>query len=290
MYCNVLGVLYFDPAYLKTCITCIFLHIYIQYITIPTKTYSTCIHSCTYLDEHNKFPWIASSSLSVSLPEYAFSVWSMLLLKCVWVWIFFHLYELMLETAADRDSRGEKATSIRVNAICEVRCVLDLSGPLSLSSISIYHHLPSQDHINVSPFCLTRSLLFLYSPTDIGVDPHSHSPTSAKNPKTTLNELARPIKRVQTTRHYLSGFYYSVGERQVDNRKMPMYCLQITNRCSCRSGESARIQLWITWFEVLSCLCSYLSPCVFFPIGGLFCSKHRPCLDHLSSWGLLCHF
>lgn len=97
----------------------------------------------------------------------------------------------MLQTAADRDSQGEKATSIRVNAICEVRCVLDLSGPLSLSSISIYHHLPSQDHINVSPFCHTRSLLFLYSPTDIGVDPHSHSPTSAKNPKTTLNELAR---------------------------------------------------------------------------------------------------
>lgn len=89
MYCNILGVLYFDPAYLKTCITCIFLHIYIQYITIPTQTYSTCIHSCTYLDEHNKFPWIASSSLSVSLPEYAFSVWSMLLLKCVWVWIFY---------------------------------------------------------------------------------------------------------------------------------------------------------------------------------------------------------
>lgn len=108
MYCNVLGVLYFDPAYLKTCITCIFLHIYIQYITIPTKIYSTCIHSCTYLDEHNKFPWIASSSLSVSLPEYAFSVWSMLLLKCVWVWIFFHLYELMLQTAADRDSQGGK--------------------------------------------------------------------------------------------------------------------------------------------------------------------------------------
>lgn len=70
-------------------------------------------------------------------------------------------------------------------------------------------------------------------------------PRPQKKHQTTLHELAQPIKRVQTTRHYLSGFYYSVGERQVDNRKMPMYCSQITNRCSCRSGESTRIQLWI---------------------------------------------
>lgn len=58
------------------------------------------------------------------------------------------------------ESQGEKATSIRMTAICEVRCVIDLSGPQSLFGISICHHLSSQDTHRRQPL-LSHSLCYL---------------------------------------------------------------------------------------------------------------------------------
>lgn len=124
---------------------------------------------------NNQFLWIALSSLSASLPPSPSGVCFFL---NVHAWIFFFcLYEPQLETAADRDSRGE-ATSVRLNAICEVRCVIDLSGPWSLFSISIY--LPSQQHIPVSPFCPTRARQLFCSQTDIHTLIHPHPHTKRK--------------------------------------------------------------------------------------------------------------
>lgn len=63
-----------------------------------------------------------------------------------------------MRTCASNSSRqtlsgGKQTTSMRLNAMCEVRCVIDLSGPQSLFSISIYRHLSSLNHTSVSPLC-----------------------------------------------------------------------------------------------------------------------------------------
>lgn len=75
------------------------------------------------------------------------------------------------------DCQGKRRTSLRMNAICEFRYLIDPSGPRSLFSISIYHHFSSQDHINVSPSCLTHFPLFLCSQVSTrSVDQATHLP------------------------------------------------------------------------------------------------------------------
>lgn len=128
-----------------------------------------------YLDEQ---PISVNSFIKFVCLSASLTIWSVLLFKCACLdFFFFCLYEPQLETAADRDSRGE-ATSVRLNAICEVRCVIDLSGPWSLFSISIYP--PSQQHIPVSPFCPTRARQLFCSQTDIHTLIHPHPHTKRK--------------------------------------------------------------------------------------------------------------
>lgn len=86
-----------------------------------------------------------------SLLNFSFSiriclVYRKMLLVCMCVG-----FVCVLVAVADRDSQGKRHTSVRINAIEEFGCLVDPSGPLSLFSISIYHHFSSQDHISVTP-------------------------------------------------------------------------------------------------------------------------------------------
>lgn len=150
-----------------------------------------------YIHTQIYFPPTASFSLSVSLPEYAFSVGICLFesaCKCG-----FSLY-LCLKRQQTEAVGGKRYTSMRVNAICEFRCLIDPSGPQSLFSISIYHNRSALDHINVSPSCLTYSLPLRSQAFAHSVDPPSHSPTwwfwVSTEKKKVLNELPQSIKRV----------------------------------------------------------------------------------------------
>ncbi len=196
-----------------------------------TRAHTVYNNSDKDLGEHNHLRWIALSRFSARI---CLLCWNMLLLyehECG-----FCLYERALETAADRDCQGKRWTSMRRNAMCEFRCLIDPSGPQSLFSISIYRHLSSHDHVNVSPFSLLPTLLLFCSQAFArSVDPHSHSPTRWFRVSTQI----QLIKQVKDIKRYVSGFYYLVWERQVGkNGKTSMYCLQTTGRCSCRSGES----------------------------------------------------
>lgn len=127
----------------------------------------------------------------------------------------FCLYERVLETAAD--CRGKRQASIRVNAICEFRCLIDPSGPQSLFSISIYHHLSSQDHISVSPSppLLPCSQVFhtlcgsalSFTPLLVLECPQKNK----KKKQLTLRMSCRGhVKQVKAIKRDFSGFYYLV--------------------------------------------------------------------------------
>lgn len=190
------------------------------------------------LGEHNHLLWIALSSFPARI---CLLCWNMLLLyeyECG-----FCLCEHVLETAADRDCQGKRQTSVRMNAVCEFRCLIDPSGPQSLFSISIYHHLSSPRPHQCQPllpYPLSFTFLLpgfhsLRGSTLI----HPFAGFECPQKTTAVNDLPRPNKRVKAIKRYFSGFYYLVWQRRVGkNGKMPMYCLQTTSRCSCGSGES----------------------------------------------------
>lgn len=68
----------------------------------------------------------------------------------VYMHVDFVCWKGALETVAGRHCQGERQTSMRMNAICEFRCFIDPSGPRSLFSISIYHHLSSPQTTSMS--------------------------------------------------------------------------------------------------------------------------------------------
>lgn len=126
---------------------------------------NTCIHfiqSYASSAENSHFLWLTWSCLTVS-PWIFFQCRNMFLLEmCECAWIVL-VWMCSWNRQTQRTVRGKGKTSLRMSAICEFRYLIDPSGPWSPFSISIYHHFSSQDHINVSPSCLTHFPLFLSS-------------------------------------------------------------------------------------------------------------------------------
>lgn len=121
----------------------------VQYVTIPRETsliYSILCMSPIETNLHHLCLYPLSQSFAVSF--FKSELWILSVRTCA--------------SNGSRHSGGKQTTSARLNAVCEVSCVNDLSGPRSLFGISIYRHLFSPNHPGVPPHPLPSLPLFAH--------------------------------------------------------------------------------------------------------------------------------